>query len=82
MRKDVDGEDVLVGPWKLLRASFGKFYGILSKIDVKFYLCSSLSTIVTASCTAECHALQVLTSSSSVSNDCGEAWVSCFRSWK
>ena len=34
-RKDVDGEDVLVGPWKLLQAGFRKLYGIPSKIDVK-----------------------------------------------
>jgi hypothetical protein len=35
MRKAVDGEDVPVGPWKLLQVSFRKLYGIPSKIDVK-----------------------------------------------
>lgn len=28
MRKDVDGEDVLVGPWKLLWANVRKGYGM------------------------------------------------------
>ena len=42
MRRDVDGEDVLVGPWKLLRASFRKLYGILSKIDVELPLLLTL----------------------------------------
>ena len=34
MRKDVDGEDVLVGPWKLLGTNVRKLYGIPQMVDV------------------------------------------------
>lgn len=34
-RKDVDGEDALVGPWKLLQVSCRKLYGIRSKLDAE-----------------------------------------------
>lgn len=32
MRKDVDGDDVLVGPWKLLQVNFRKRYRMQIKL--------------------------------------------------